>query len=152
MLIKKENKTVKVEKEVYLVWREIFKDPETGEIRMVIPHADPKVYEDAMDWLFETPEQAIKALILMGMYDEAVEEKWILVEETMLPLHTADEFKVEYDGNCPECKTRNYNCHTKGMIECYDCGKEYKIEFGELDTKDIEVVKDPIYKNACIER
>jgi len=54
--------------------------------RLIAPWCDPVLYEYAFDFVFETPELAVECLETWGAMQEAFEEGWILVKETLEPV------------------------------------------------------------------
>lgn len=71
--------------ESYYVWK-VRSECEDSKGRLLIPHADPELYEDAFDYLFDSAEEAIDKLEEFGVLKEAIEEKWVLCLETLTPL------------------------------------------------------------------
>ncbi len=50
-----------------------------GEQRLLIPHSNPRVFEDPADGISATVAEAIEYLEGFGFADAAVDERWVLV-------------------------------------------------------------------------
>ena len=62
----------------HYTWREVVDDGH--EKRLLTPHSDPMEYEYPVDFIYETRQEAIEGLIELGLIDEAINDKWTLVE------------------------------------------------------------------------
>jgi hypothetical protein len=71
-------------------FREVYTDEETDAKHFVFPHANPHEHENAIDYMFDTPEAAIEFLNDNDLADEAVDNKWLLVKETTEVIQVID--------------------------------------------------------------
>jgi len=65
--------------EVWYEWKEY--DSSGGYPQLVTPRADPMVYEYAIDFAFDTPEDA--RVFLEEVIDQEESAEWVLVKMTM---------------------------------------------------------------------
>jgi hypothetical protein len=68
--------------EIWYTWKELVTPEGEDTPRLLTPWADPMVYEYEFDYIFPTEEDARKAKA-----EQAPEEDWILVKETLEPLY-----------------------------------------------------------------
>jgi len=75
---------MKAQAESYLTWRVPVEMD--GEVRLLVPHADPDVHEFPFDLLFDTEEKARQVLEDYGHAAEAAEDGWVLCRRDITPL------------------------------------------------------------------
>jgi hypothetical protein len=81
--------------QIKYVWK--FIGEVDGQKRLLTPHADPMLYEYAIDFYYDTPEQAYAGLQDWGVADEAVEDGWVLCREALTPVEQCDPRQAGYD-------------------------------------------------------
>lgn len=64
----------------FFAWRE--RRVVDGEERLLVPCADDQVYEQSMDFLFATADEAIDAITGLGFDDQYDSDTWVLVRYT----------------------------------------------------------------------
>lgn len=80
-------------KEVWYQWREVIEDEGEGiftHTRLLIPRADPQLYEFPFDFIFNTAEEAVQALKDWDVDSEEYKD-WVLVKETLEPVEVVME-------------------------------------------------------------
>jgi len=85
--------------EEWYCWRELVVPDGETEPRLLVPWADPHLYEWAMDWRFPTPEDAH-----LTKADLAPKEGWLLVKETAVVID-GPWMTHETDDECPKCES-----------------------------------------------
>lgn len=75
-----------MEPKVYYAWK--LPVDEEGVRELYTPWADPRLYEYPFDFMFDSPEDAVKGLEEWGAYDEAKADGWVLVrcEQVEVPV------------------------------------------------------------------
>jgi len=81
--------------ETFYVWKELVAFDNEDD-RLLTPHSDPMEYEYPIDFMFESPEEAMKWVKECEMEEEA--RDWILCHEILKPIiHGSDCFMKKSD-------------------------------------------------------
>lgn len=84
--------------ESYFMWKEYAFEPDgSGKMRLFTPWANPMEYEYPADLLFTTREKAIE-----WKNENAMDETWVLVEETTKPLEIFVGHLCDCGATCTE--------------------------------------------------
>ncbi len=102
-----------IQPEAHLVWREVAQVEGEDRPRLLVPHSDPHVYENALDGLFATEQQAYEYLNPFGA--EAGQEL-VLCRLELVPVRV-----VKYTENTEDGKWTVEDKYTREAMATDDC-------------------------------